>query len=257
MAVNLDNALVFLLVMLRMTGVLVFSPILGRSNVPKIANAALAFVLAVLLVNTIPAPNLPDPTLFTLTYWVMKELLIGIIAGVILQLFLSVLIVGGEMADMQMGMSMAKAFDPGSNASISISAQAYNIIFVLVFFASNSHLTLIHMTAQSFEILPVGTYVVNLDAFYMIPEMFSSILLLAIKLSLPILAIEIIVTFAVGIIMRIIPQINVFVVNIQFKLLIGLLVTAMLVPSYAAFMENITQICLENISSVWTLLSQT
>jgi flagellar biosynthetic protein FliR len=62
---------------------------------------------------------------------------------------------------------------------------------------------------------------------------------------------EAIVTFAVGMIMRVIPQINIFVVQIQFKLMLGMLVMVVLVPSMAAFCENVTFICLERIQEAW------
>ena len=254
MTVDFDNYITFFLVMLRMTGMLVFNPIFGRRNVPTMVNAALALVLAVLLSGSVPAPDFPTPTLLTFLYWVVKELLLGLLAGFFFQMFTSVLIVGGEMVDMQLGISMAKAFDPGSNASISLSAQLFNIMFILTFFNTNTHLTLIQMFAQSFHVLPLGSYLINPDALYAIPELFTTILLLAVKLALPVIVVEIIVTFAVGILMRIIPQINVFVVNIQFKLLIGMFVLLVLVPSFVGFIENLLILCTENIQRVWLQL---
>lgn len=256
MIINFDYVLAFLLVMLRMTGMLVFNPILGRRNIPIMVNAVLAFLLAVLLAGQVPAPT-QAPTLFVFFIWGVKELLLGLIAGFLLQMFFSVLVVGGEMVDMQLGLSMAKAFDPGTNASISLSTQYFNILFILVFFLSNGHLTFIQMTAQSFQVLPLGSYLINFDALYTIPLLFSNMLLLAVKLSIPLVVMEIIVTFAVGIIMRIIPQINVFVVSIQFKLLTGMLILMLLVPSITGFMENLYTICIENIQELWMAFTAT
>lgn len=255
MSVNFDSALPFMLVMLRMTGMLVFHPILGRSNVPVTANAALAFVLAVLVTPHVAAPALAAPMLPVFLYWVVKEMLVGLVAGLVVRMFISVLLVGGEMIDMQMGLGMAKAFDPGTNASISLTAQYLNILFILVFFLGNGHLTLIRITVQSFAILPLGSYVINFDSFTLLPALLGNVFLLAAKLSIPVVVVEIIVTFAVGIIMRVIPQINIFVVNIQFKLITGMLVLVLLVPSLTAFMENLLTICVENIETVWTQLA--
>lgn len=251
MIVNFDNALSFLLIMMRMTGMLVFHPVFGRSNTPRMLNAALAFILALLLVGKVPAPELSDPTLLAFALWVVKEMLVGLIAGFLMQMFFAALVVGGEMMDMLMGISMSKAFDPGSNTSLSLSAQIFNILFVLMFFTTNCHHTFIQMTAQSFYVLPMGSYLINFDAFYLIPQLLSNVLLLAVKLCIPMVVIELIVTIAVGIIMRIIPQINIFVINIQFKLIVGFLVLVMLVPSFTAFMGNLMAICVENIQAVW------
>lgn len=251
MTINLENYLIFLLVMLRMTGMLVFNPIFSRRNVPVMLNAGLAFVLAVLLTRSMDFPALPDPTLFTFFYLALKELAVGMISGFIIQMFLSVLIIGGEVIDMQLGVGMAKVFDPASNASISVTSQIFNVMFVTGFFLSNNHLTLIHMTAQTFGIIPLGSLRFNPDALYAVTELFSTILIFAVKLCMPVVVMEVIVTFAVGMIMRVIPQINIFVVNIQFKLLIGMFVMVLLVPSFSAFFENLITISFENIRQIW------
>lgn len=253
MNLNFNEAAVFLLIMMRMTGMLVTNPILGRRGIPSMANAGLAFMLAMLLLGHVPAPAAlyETATIGLLLGWVAKELFIGILAGFVLNLFLSVLAVGGEIVDMQLGLSMAKAFDPGTNASLSLTSQYYNIMFVLVFFLSNGHLTFIQMTARSFSVLPLGSAVINPDAFYLIPQLFGNILLLGVNIGLPIVVVETVTTFAVGIIMRIIPQINVFVVNIQFKLLVGMLLLFLLTPTFTAFMENLFAICIDNIQTVW------
>lgn len=254
MVVNFDHALAFLLIMLRMTGMLVVHPILGRQNIPVMVNAGLAFVMSIFLVNIVPIPALPTPTLLVFLYWVVKEMLIGIMASMVVRLMLSVMVISGEVVDMQMGMSMAKAFDPGSNTSISLTTQYFNVTFVILFFITNNHLTYLKMATQTFQVVPLGTFTLNTDAFYALPEMLSTVWLFALKLSLPVVVIEIIVTFAVGIIMRIIPQINVFVVNIQFKLFIGLLVLVFLVPSFTGFLENLVTITTENIQQLWVTL---
>lgn len=252
MTVSFEQVLPFLLILARMTGMLVFHPIFSRTNVPTMVNAALAFVLAILLVDHVPVPNLPSPNMGLLLLWVFKEMLLGLIAGTLFRMFTAVLIVSGEQVDMQLGIAMSKAFDPGTNSSISLSAQVFNVLFTLMFFITNCHLTLIQLTALSFRVLPMGSYLIDFDAFYLIPQIFSNMFLLAAKLSLPIVAIEIITTFAVGIIMRIIPQINIFVINIQFKLAIGIFVMILLVPAFTAFMENLLALCVENIETVWS-----
>lgn len=252
MTIDLTGVVAFFLVMLRMTGMLVFNPIFGRRNVPVMLNAAFAFILTYTLTASMSFPVLPNPTLFSMVYMAIKELAVGMLAGFVLQLFLSVLIVSGEVIDMQLGIGMSKIFDPASNSSISLSSTILNIMFVMLFFLTNNHLTFIYLTAQTFEIIPLGVATINPNVFYHIAELFSIIIVFSMKLCLPIAVVEVVVTFAVGMITRIIPQINIFVVNIQFKLLIGMLVMVMLVPSFTSFMENLLIICFDNIQLVWT-----
>ncbi|MGI6403350.1 MAG: flagellar biosynthetic protein FliR [Oscillospiraceae bacterium] len=254
MVINLEQYMVFLLVMLRMVGMLLFHPILGRRNIPPMLGTGLAFVLAILLTGTITFDPLPELNLLQFLYLVVKELAVGLMAGTILRMFLSALIVGGEIIDMQNGLGMAKSFDPASNTSVSVTANLLNAFFILIFFATNNHLTFIHLSAQTFRIIPLGEAWISADALSYIPQLFSSAFLLAIKLCLPIVAVELVVTVAVGIIMRIIPQINIFVVNIQFKLFIGIFALIVLVVPIMGFFENLLIICMERVQEAWTYL---
>lgn len=256
MYVDLENALAFLLIMLRMAGMLVVNPIFGRSNIPTMLNAGLSLILAVLLLSSVPLalPD-PDPSFPALLLMALKELSIGIIASFIMRAFTSVFVIGGEIIDMQLGIGMAKVFDPGTNASVSLTSTMLNIMYTMVFFATNNHLTYIKMAAQTFEIIPLGGVRFNWDIGWYLPEYFSTIFLFGLKLCLPIVIIEIIVTVAVGLIMRIIPQINIFVVNIQFKLVIGFVSLIVLVAPFMAYLENMIIICFEQIGIVWRMLS--
>ncbi len=254
MYINLEQYMIFLLVMLRMVGMLLFHPILGRRNIPPMLGTGLAFVLALLLTGTLSFEPLPDLNLFNFFYLVVKELAVGLMTGTILRIFLSALIIGGEIIDMQNGLGMAKSFDPASNTSVSVTANLLNAFFILTFFATNNHLTFLYLVAQTFRIIPLGTAFVSPDALYFIPQLFSSAFLLAIKLCLPIVAVELVVTVAVGIIMRIIPQINIFVVNIQFKLFIGIFALIVLVVPMMGFFENLLVICMEQVQEAWNYL---
>jgi flagellar biosynthetic protein FliR len=254
MIIDVDQAMTFMLVMLRMTGMLLFNPILGRRNIPVMANAGLAFVLAALLMGVVTPAPVDDITIPALLLLVVKELFVGFVAGVLFQMILSILIVGGEVIDLQLGISMSKAFDPSTNASISVTAGLLNAMFLLIFFTTDNHLTFIRLITITFDILPVGDFAVNPEIYLFLPELFSTILVFAIKLCLPVVVIELVVTMAVGIIMRIIPQINVFVVNIQFKLIIGIFSLIILVGPLVAYFGNLIQISFEQLEEALLLL---
>ena len=70
-------------------------------------------------------------------------------------------------------------------------------------------------------------------------ELFQQILILALKLSMPIMAVEIILESGIGILMKAIPQIQVFSVNVQLKILVGILLIFVLVPTFSTFIENV------------------
>ena len=86
-------------------------------------------------------------------------------------------------------------------------------------------------------------------------SLFSLILVYAVKMSLPVLAAGIITEVGVGLIMKAVPQINVFVINIQLKLIMGLLVILLMVPTLANFLEKIILFMFDYISKIFGLLT--
>jgi len=185
-----------------------------------------------------PISDLAIETTFELVFLMMKEFLLGYIFGHIIQMFNSIFILAGELIDQQMGLSMSKIYDPQSNVSMAVSASFLNIMFMLIFLSVNGHLTLIQIFCYSFKVIPLANIHYDPAVFKELAAMLSYILIYAVKLSMPVLAAEIITEIGVGIMMKAVPQINVFVVNLQVKILLGLAVMIILVSPFASFLER-------------------
>ncbi len=236
---SLDNISVFSLVLMRMIGCIFFNPILGRRNLPTIFRIGLALALAFAIVQ-LAMPVVPEATTVIETvFQLLQELFVGFVIGFIMQVFMGVIMIGGELIDYQMGLSMAKTYDPNSNISMAISATLYNGLFMLLFFTTNAHLNLIRIFLISGDIVPYGRLSLDPEFFTGMLGIFSQSMVLAVKLALPIMALELLVEVGTGIIMRAIPQINVFVINIQLKLLVGILAILLFFAPTANFLERL------------------
>ncbi len=244
----------FLLVLMRMTGCVMFNSIFGRSNIPVIVRVGLTVVLSIVCFQALPAQTVEIHSFLVLTVSLLEQLLIGYIVGYVLQLFLSVIQISGENMDILTGLSMSKIYDPGSNVSMPLSASVINAMFILIFFATNAHLTLIKVFAKLCLLVPYEGLSYSPALFENLVDLFSLILIYAVKLGLPMLAAQLVTEVAVGIIMRAVPQIDVFVINIQVKLIIGVVVILVLVPSLAAFLERLITLMFDNINGVFSLL---
>ena len=86
-------------------------------------------------------------------------------------------------------------------------------------------------------------------------ELFQQILTLALKLSMPIMAVEIILEAGIGILMKAIPQIQVFSVNVQLKILVGLLLIIILIPTFSTFIENVVTMMFDTIRNSLSTLT--
>lgn len=240
-----------LLIFMRMSGCILFNPILGRKNVPAVLKVGLALMLSVFSYKLVPAQAMEMPSFLIFFVTLLKEFAVGFIVGFIIQLFMSVIMISGENMDMQIGISMSKIYDPQSNVSMPLSASLINAMFMLVFFATNAHLTLIEVFIKLCVMVPYGSLEIHPEMYQQLVSMFSLILIYAVKMSLPVLAAELITEIAVGLVMRAVPQIDVFVINIQLKVIIGFIVILIMVPSLAAFLERLITLMFDNINHVF------
>ena len=212
-----------LYILMRMSGFVLFSPIFGRRNFPGIFQSGLILVLAWTVAGftsgTAPLPR----NLMEFSLKLMLELGIGFLVGVTTQLFLYLIPQqAGEVVDNQMAMTMSKEYDPASQASMSVTSTLFTILMTLLLFTENGHLTLLRILLSSGEVVPYGAARLGTEAASAMTELFVECMVLAVKLALPILAAELLGQIGMGILMKVIPQINVFSINIELKMLIGL-----------------------------------
>jgi flagellar biosynthetic protein FliR len=154
--------------------------------------------------------------------------------------------------DLQLGFSMAQMYDPTSNSQVSVTGNFITILYVLLFFITNSHLNLIAIAAKSYNVVPIGLGGVSSRIGVYIIELFGYILVYAIQLSLPIVVTEILVEVAVGILMRVVPNINVFVVNMQLKVMVGIMVLLTIIPVLVHFIGKLNMVMLDRMQTVLT-----
>ena len=222
----------FELIFMRMSGFLLFNPLLGRSNLPAMVKTGMALVLSILVFGT-AGTGVPQPdTLVELAFRLLLELGIGLVLGFVMRVVFSVVQIGGEVIDTQMGMTMAQIYDASSQANLSVTASLLNILLILDFFAENGHYTLMRLLTTSGELVPYGAAALGDGVYAYVIELFLACMLLAVKLAMPILAAELLGE----VLMKAIPQINAFVINIELKVIIGLLLFFLLLTPINEFL---------------------
>lgn len=248
-----NNFVGFLFVLCRITGIFSFNPIFSRTNVPTMVKNGICVVLAIVTM-TIPDINAQVPEINSIIAFVMvvlKELLIGAVFGFFTNLIMTVLIYAGEIIDMQTGLSMAKSMDPTTGINMPIFANIYYYLFILYFFVTGGHLSYIKLFTLSFETIPIGYELTTatVDLTYVIVMYMGTVMTLAVKFALPIMVTEMVTEICVGLMMKAIPTIQVLVVNIQLKIIIGMLVLAAAARPMSEFIEKLLGILWENLYS--------
>lgn len=246
MNIQFESIVVFLLVLVRITGMFLFNPILARRNMPARLRMGLVLCLTILIAPTLSPTEVMAYDAFDLTFAMLRELFVGFVCGYAFQMFYYLLFFVGDFLDVQFGMSMAKVFDPGTNIQMSVTGNFLSILFMLYIFATDSHLLLLKIFSSSFSIVPLGATGVSLDAAKFVIDLFIAVFMLIIRLALPFAVAEFTLEVAMGVLMKIIPQIHVFVINIQLKMAMGLLLLFLFAGSVASFMDQYIILLFEN-----------
>jgi len=229
----LDIWNIFLLVLVRITGMFFLSPIFGRRNVPAYYKAGFCFIIALLMATAIPVPDLARSQPLT-SYVVLigKELLVGLMLGFISYLLFSSIYIAGQLIDMRIGFGMVNVFDPISNIQIPITADFYIIFATLFMLVTDSHHVLITAVFESFEILPIGEAYFNGDILKQIVDLFSAVFLIGFKIAAPITVAILITDLALGIISRAMPQMNVFMLGMPVKIILGFVIMLITIGAF-------------------------
>jgi len=244
----------YLLVFCRMTGVVLFNPLLSRKNIPTRFCMALCLGLSILVAPGVTGTMGPMDNPFTLIGAIGAELLVGLVWGLIFQSFYYLLFMAGDAIDLGLGFSMAKIFDRNTNIQMSLSGNLFNLMFILFLFTTNSHLILIRLAAASYNIVGIGGAFLDLKLSGFMVDLFLNVVSLAIRLCLPFLAATFTVEITMGILMKLVPQINVFSIHFQAKVIMGLILLYAFTAPVSSFVDNYIGLMFQQMERALTIL---
>ncbi len=216
--------ILFALVFMRMTGAVMFNTVLGRTNIPNAYKGALIFMLTLMLYVAAGGVLQHEPgTMVEFGVMLVQELFVGFVLGFSMELFFMVVRFASSIMDQTMGLSMAQVYDPTTRTQMTVSSGLYYAFLFMLFMAVDGHVHLIGLYFTSARLIPFGKVQFRPELYEMILELFKSNIVMGLQFAFPIIAMELVTEAAVGILMRMIPQINVFAVNFQLKIAVGMM----------------------------------
>ena len=255
MAINSTAQLtLFALIMMRMSGFILMNPIYGRMNIPMRFKAALIFALTLVIYAHSAGEAFDTAGTFEFGFLLIKEFVAGYIIGYVMQLFFFIISFTGYVMDYQMGLSMATVYDPQSNAQMAVTGSVLQTWFLLMFFAVDGHLALMKIMVTSAEIVPYGGIIITQGLAVRIIEIFLECVGLGIRFSIPLIAAEMLVEVGIGILNKAVPQIRVFVINIQIKLIVGLGLLFIMFSPIGEFLNKIMTTMMKTVQGILTFM---
>ncbi|MCL2719156.1 MAG: flagellar biosynthetic protein FliR [Lachnospiraceae bacterium] len=229
----------FLLILVRITCFIYISPFFGMTNTPNRVKIALGLFIALFISRYIPHTEVTYNTLTGYTAIIMKEAVTGFLIGFGANLSMSIVAFAGRIIDMETGMMMASVMDPSTREQTSISGVFYNYAVLLMLLISGMYQFLVSALIETFTLIPINGAVFRMDALLTSMLIFlHDYIMIGFRISLPIFVVITLLNAILGILAKVSPQMNMFAVGMQLKVLTGfsvIFVTIGMLPLASAF----------------------
>ena len=230
----------FLLILVRVSCFVYVAPFFSMKNTPANVRVAISFFTSLLLYQALtPAEAVTYSSLAGYSVIVLKEALVGLLIGLAANICTSIVNFAGSIADMETGLSMVTLMDPTSRESTSITGALYQYVLMLMMIATGMYRYLFGALADTFILIPVNGAVLRADSLVdSMLEFLSDYVIIGFRIVLPIFCSILLLNAVLGVLAKVAPQMNMFAVGIQLKVLVGLSVlflTAGMLPGIGDF----------------------
>ncbi len=214
----------FLLVFARISAFVFVAPFFSMSNTPRRLRAGFSLLLSLLLVNALPDHNVPEySTVLGYSILVIKETVAGLLIGLGANICMSIMNFAGKVSDMEVGLSMVQLFDPLTREGTGFMGSFYQYILVLIMLITNMHYYFLRAIVETFTLIPIGGAKFSSEKIMTTMIQFmTDYVILAFRVCLPIVAAMLILNAILGVLAKTAPQVNMFSVGIQIKIIVGL-----------------------------------
>ena len=242
---------VFLLVMVRFSGLILTAPILGSNNVPILAKAGLAGLSAMLMTPTIAALEQPIPS-GALDFGIMAggEMLIGMAIGLVMTMLFAAIQIGGQIIDMQSGFGLMNVFNPALETQFPIFGFFFFILAILYMLIINGHHTMIRALAATFDHIPLGGLSPHPDLLFIMAGWGTAMFYDGLMIAAPVAAAMLLAYITMGLMGKVVPQIHMFVVGFPITIATALLIVGLSTDLYIRFVDGMFKDTFNNVETL-------
>lgn len=226
----------FLMILVRVASFVYIAPFFGMNNTPNRVKIGLSVFTSIILYQVMMPKNpLEYSGVIEFAIIVLKEGITGLLIGFAANICNSIVLLSGKIIDMEIGLAMMDVFDPSSNQQVAITGQFYNYLIMMLLIITNMHHYILRALIDSYQVIPVNGTVFQWD--HLLETMTTymvDLMVIGFRVVLPIFATSMILNCILGIMAKVAPQMNMFAVGIQLKILLGftiMFLTISLLPS--------------------------
>lgn len=244
----------FLLILTRVSCFVFVAPFFSMTNTPARVRVGISIFTALLLYQALsPSDAVIYDSLLQYALIVLKEAIVGLVIGLGANICTSIVNFAGSIVDMETGLSMVTLMDPATRENTSITGVFYQYVVMLMLIATGMYRYLFGAMADTFVLIPINKAIFRAESMLnTVITFMSDYIMIGFRIVLPVFCVILMLNAILGVLAKVAPQLNMFSVGIQLKILVGLAVlffTAGMLPGIADFIFGEMQQMITNLVS--------
>ncbi len=226
-----------LLVLVRVSAIIMVAPLFSQSTIPRRIKLFLSFFLSLIVMNLVDYTAVSYDGMLGYSILIVEEGITGLLIGLGSSLCLYILSFSGHMIDMEIGFAMAMEMDPTTQVQTTITATFFTAIFMLMFLASDMHYFVIDALYDSYKLIPIGGTQINPSLYQIFMKYITDYFVIGFRIILPVFACILVLNVVLGILAKVAPQMNMFVIGMQAKVFTGLFLLFILMSLFPGVVD--------------------
>jgi len=189
------------------------------------------------------------------TYAVLKEVMVGVTIGFVAQLLFMGVQFSGQFVSLQMGFAAAMLFDPSTENNVPVLGEFYYLVAILLYLALGGHGFLLEALRESFDVIPLTGILFSGGFFEQFANLTAEIFVIALKIAAPVFITILIIDISMGLVARLVPQMNVFMFGFPVKIMTGMIIIIISMPIFGEIFRQLYQTSRVNIYNIIQLIA--
>ncbi|MBO5623044.1 MAG: flagellar biosynthetic protein FliR [Butyrivibrio sp.] len=216
---------VYLLIVVRLMTFIYVCPFFGGRQTPNLVKIGYGLLISILLYGAVPYTPPDYNTVAGYMVIVLKEAMVGLLIGFSVTLCEQIAAFAGAVVDMQIGLSMVSMMDPATSQQITITGSLYSQYLTMALIITGMYQYILKALVDSFTLVPINGAVINTDRMLQTMLNFmKEYIVIGFRICLPIFIITFMTNVVLGVLAKVSPQMNMFSVGIQIKIIVGLMI---------------------------------
>jgi len=244
----------FVLTFVRITALMSIAPIFGSQTVPMQVKVFLSLFLAMVLLPVLKTDvNIKSLSLVGMLPLTLKEVVVGLFLGFNAKFMFESFQFAGHLVSTQMGLGMASLIDPDSGTQATPIGNIYSMTAIMFFLMMNGHHMVISALYRSFEVFSVGSMsLIKPAAGPHMLTLFNDLFAVGIRLAAPCMATLFLIEVCMGIMARMVPQMNIFFIGLPLRLGVGMFIIIASLPVFYVFFSSLLEAWKRDINGILT-----